>query len=140
MLPGKGNIARAGLSILIPLCSICRVLIHAAAGGVGLAAIQVLQEVKATILATAGAPAKRGMLRYVSYNLQISFQAVVKMTILSRELNEVFNNILTQISILSRFMGVSHVSSSRDLSFVDEAVALGAPTVVLNTLTSPGEA
>lgn len=43
----------------------CRVLIHAAAGGVGLAAIQLLQCLRATVIATAGAPAKRRMLRSV---------------------------------------------------------------------------
>jgi len=40
-----------------------RVLIHAAAGGVGLAAIQIAQKVGAEIFATAGSPEKRGFLR-----------------------------------------------------------------------------
>ena len=40
-----------------------RVLVHAAAGGVGLAAVQVLAEVKAEIVASAGGPTKRGLLR-----------------------------------------------------------------------------
>jgi NADPH:quinone reductase-like Zn-dependent oxidoreductase/acyl carrier protein len=39
-----------------------RVLIHAAAGGVGLAAVQVAQRVGAHVLATAGSPAKRTLL------------------------------------------------------------------------------
>jgi NADPH:quinone reductase-like Zn-dependent oxidoreductase/short-subunit dehydrogenase/acyl carrier protein len=39
-----------------------RVLIHAGAGGVGLAAIQVAQRAGATIFATAGSPAKRALL------------------------------------------------------------------------------
>jgi len=39
-----------------------RVLIHAAAGGVGLAAVQVAQRAGAQILATAGSPAKRRLL------------------------------------------------------------------------------
>lgn len=40
-----------------------RVLIHAAAGGVGLAAIQLAQQAGAEIFATAGSPAKRAMLK-----------------------------------------------------------------------------
>jgi phthiocerol/phenolphthiocerol synthesis type-I polyketide synthase C len=39
------------------------VLIHAAAGAVGLAAIQVAQARRANVIATAGSPAKRGLLR-----------------------------------------------------------------------------
>lgn len=40
-----------------------RVLVHAAAGGVGLAAMQLIQAVGAAALATAGSPAKRALLR-----------------------------------------------------------------------------
>ena len=40
-----------------------RVLVHGAAGGVGLAALQVLQAAGATALATAGNPSKRALLR-----------------------------------------------------------------------------
>jgi len=40
-----------------------RVLIHAAAGGVGLAAIQLAQRAGADVMATAGTPAKRDLLR-----------------------------------------------------------------------------
>jgi len=40
-----------------------RVLIHAAAGGVGLAAIQLAQRAGAEVMATAGTPAKRDLLR-----------------------------------------------------------------------------
>jgi thioester reductase-like protein len=40
-----------------------RVLIHAASGGVGLAAIQIARRVGAVIFATAGSPEKRGFLR-----------------------------------------------------------------------------
>jgi NADPH:quinone reductase-like Zn-dependent oxidoreductase len=39
-----------------------RVLVHAAAGGVGLAAVQVIQAAGATAVATAGSPAKRSLL------------------------------------------------------------------------------
>jgi NADPH:quinone reductase-like Zn-dependent oxidoreductase len=40
-----------------------RVLVHAAAGGVGLAALQVVSSVGATAVATAGSPSKRSLLR-----------------------------------------------------------------------------
>ena len=40
-----------------------RVLVHAAAGGVGLAAVQVLAEAQAEVFATAGGPGKRSLLR-----------------------------------------------------------------------------
>jgi D-arabinose 1-dehydrogenase-like Zn-dependent alcohol dehydrogenase len=40
-----------------------RVLVHAAAGGVGLAAMQVIAAAGATALTTAGSPAKRALLR-----------------------------------------------------------------------------
>jgi NADPH:quinone reductase-like Zn-dependent oxidoreductase len=77
-----------------------RVLVHAAAGGVGLAAIQVLQGLGATVVATAGSPAKRALLRS---------------------------------------LGVRHLGSSRDLSFVDAvAQSVGCVDVVLNSLTSAG--
>jgi len=39
-----------------------RVLVHAAAGGVGLAAVQVIQAAGAAAVATAGSPAKRSLL------------------------------------------------------------------------------
>jgi myxalamid-type polyketide synthase MxaB len=42
-----------------------RVLIHAAAGGVGLAAIQLAQRAGAEIFATAGSPEKRAFLQYI---------------------------------------------------------------------------
>ena len=40
-----------------------RVMVHAAAGGVGLASIQVLREMGAVIVSTAGGPTKRALLR-----------------------------------------------------------------------------
>src|SRR4029078_5688582 len=40
-----------------------RVLIHAAAGGVGLAAVQLAQQAGAEVFATAGSPARRELLR-----------------------------------------------------------------------------
>src|SRR5207302_9094177 len=42
-----------------------RVLIHAAAGGVGLSAVQLAQRAGAEIFATAGSPEKRAFLQYI---------------------------------------------------------------------------
>jgi len=42
-----------------------RVLIHAAAGGVGLSAVQLAQRAEAEIFATAGSPEKRAFLQYI---------------------------------------------------------------------------
>ena len=52
-----------GLVTLANLKAGERVLIHGAAGGVGLAAVQIAQHVGAEIVATAGAPEKRELLR-----------------------------------------------------------------------------
>src|SRR5262249_47539261 len=48
---------------IAPLAPGERVLIHSAAGGVGLAAVQIAQQVGAEVFATAGSPAKRDLLR-----------------------------------------------------------------------------
>ena len=49
-------------------CCLLRVLVHAATGGVGLAAVQLLQVAGLHgIIATAGSPAKRALLRCVCY-------------------------------------------------------------------------
>ena len=45
------------------MCGYHRVLVHAAAGGVGLAAVQLAAALGATVFATAGNPAKRRLLR-----------------------------------------------------------------------------
>ena len=55
-----------------------RVLVHAAAGGVGLAAIQLAGALGATVFATAGSPAKRRLLRrlgarFVASSRDLSF-------------------------------------------------------------------
>jgi NADPH:quinone reductase-like Zn-dependent oxidoreductase len=77
-----------------------RVLVHAAAGGVGLAAMQLVAATGAVPLATAGSAVKR--------------------------------------SLLSS-LGVQHLASSRDLTFVETFAELGGGAdIVLNTLTSPG--
>ena len=76
-----------------------------AAGGLGLAAIQLAQAVGAVPVATAGSTAKRAYLRDTH--------------------------------------GLSEVTSSRSTAFADEVGPAGpgsAPHVVLNSLTSPGEA
>lgn len=76
-----------------------RVLVHAAAGGVGLAAMQVIHAAGATAVTTAGSSNKRALLRS---------------------------------------LGVAHVGSSRDTSFVSELAEVGGASVVLNSLTSSG--
>ena len=57
----------APLCVLQPKCRILfmahRVLIHAAAGGIGLAAIQMAAAAGAYVYATAGSPGKRALLR-----------------------------------------------------------------------------
>src|SRR3712207_7598090 len=50
-----------------------RVLIHAAAGGVGLAAIQLAQRAGAEVFATAGTPADRKSTRLNSSHANISY-------------------------------------------------------------------
>lgn len=57
-----------GLHELAGLTAGQRVLIHAAAGGVGLAAVKLCQEVGAEIYATAGSPKKREFLRDLGVN------------------------------------------------------------------------
>lgn len=47
----------------MPLVHLCRVLVHAAAGGVGLAAVQMATALGGIVWATAGTPAKRALLR-----------------------------------------------------------------------------
>lgn len=46
-----------------------RVLVHAAAGGVGLAAMQMASEANATVIATAGSPFKRSVLRNLGIDI-----------------------------------------------------------------------
>ena len=62
-LPVAFLTAHYGLHQLAHLAQGERVLVHAAAGGVGLAAVQLAQNCGAEIFATAGSPAKRDMLR-----------------------------------------------------------------------------
>jgi len=62
-IPVAFSTALYGLKTLGRLAAGERVLIHAAAGGVGLAAVQVAQQVGAEIYATAGSPEKRELLR-----------------------------------------------------------------------------
>ena len=51
------------LNRLAAITAADRVLVHAAAGGVGLAAMQVIAAAGAAAITTAGSPAKRGLLR-----------------------------------------------------------------------------
>ena len=62
-LPVAFLTAMYGLQRLATIGPGKRVLIHAAAGGVGLAAVQLAQRAGAEVLATAGSPAKRDVLR-----------------------------------------------------------------------------
>lgn len=62
-IPSALLTAQYGLVTLANLRKGERVLIHAAAGGVGLAAVQVAQRLGAEVYATAGSPRKRGFLR-----------------------------------------------------------------------------
>lgn len=75
------------------------VLVHAAAGGVGMSTVQAASDMGARVVCTAGSPGKRALLR-------------------------------------GRW-GARAAVSSRETSFT-EALAFSPPTVVLNSLTSPG--
>ena len=54
-----------------------RVLVHAAAGGVGLAAMQVIAAAGATPVTTAGSPAKRGLLRSLGARQVVSSRSTL---------------------------------------------------------------
>jgi acyl transferase domain-containing protein len=75
-----------------------RVLIHAAAGGVGLAAIQVAQRVGAEIFATAGSPEKRAFLeslgvRHVMDSRSLAFAAEVMARTGGRGVDVILNSL-----------------------------------------------
>ena len=57
--------AHYALNHLARICEGERVLIHAAAGGVGLSAVQLAQRAGAEVYATAGSPEKRAFLQYI---------------------------------------------------------------------------
>lgn len=86
------------------------VLVHAATGGLGLAAIQVASVMGSRVIGTAGSPNKRVFLRKFSCSS-------------------------------SRIVGGEVVAlDSRSVSFASEPVTLNSvsPTVIVNSLTSPG--
>jgi acyl transferase domain-containing protein/NADPH:quinone reductase-like Zn-dependent oxidoreductase/acyl carrier protein len=62
-LPAAFLTALYGLRHVADIKRGTRVLIHAAAGGVGMAAVQIAQRAGAEVFATAGSPAKRALLR-----------------------------------------------------------------------------
>ena len=62
-LPVAFLTAMLGLQRIASLRAGQRVLIHAATGGVGLAAVQIAQRIGAQVFATAGSPAKRALLQ-----------------------------------------------------------------------------
>src|SRR5512140_2008296 len=62
-IPGVFLTAEYAINRLARLSRGERILIHAAAGGVGLAAVQLAQRAGAEIFATAGSPEKRAYLR-----------------------------------------------------------------------------
>jgi acyl transferase domain-containing protein/NAD(P)-dependent dehydrogenase (short-subunit alcohol dehydrogenase family)/acyl carrier protein len=75
-----------------------RVLIHAAAGGVGSAAVQLAKLVGAEIIGTAGSPEKRALLKswgvhQVLDSRSLSFAETIKATIGEREIDVVLNSL-----------------------------------------------
>jgi acyl transferase domain-containing protein len=75
-----------------------RVLIHAAAGGVGLAAVQVAQRAGAEVFATAGSPAKRALLEslgivHVFDSRSIDFAASIREITAGRGVDIVLNSL-----------------------------------------------
>jgi acyl transferase domain-containing protein/acyl carrier protein len=78
-----------------------RVLIHAAAGGVGLAAVQLAQRAGAEIFATAGSPAKREYLRQIGVphimdSRSVEFASQIRAQIGERGLDLVLNSLTGQ--------------------------------------------
>jgi acyl transferase domain-containing protein/NADPH:quinone reductase-like Zn-dependent oxidoreductase/nucleoside-diphosphate-sugar epimerase/acyl carrier protein len=75
-----------------------RVLIHAAAGGVGLAAVQLAQRAGAEIFATAGSPAKREYLRqlgvpHVMDSRSLDFATLIRAVVGERGVDLVLNSL-----------------------------------------------
>ncbi|MEP7243283.1 MAG: SDR family NAD(P)-dependent oxidoreductase [Gammaproteobacteria bacterium] len=89
-----------------------RVLIHAAAGGVGLAAVQLAQRAGAEIFATAGSDAKRAYLR----SLGISHVFNSRTVEFAREIREVTDGV-----------GVDLVLNCLAGEFIDKSLGLVAP-------------
>jgi acyl transferase domain-containing protein len=107
-------------TVLIPFATACyalahlgrirsgeRVLIHAAAGGVGLAAVQVAQRAGAEIFATAGSPAKRAFVRslgvrHVMSSRSTAFAAEIMAITEGRGVDLVLNSLAGDLAGASR--------------------------------------
>jgi acyl transferase domain-containing protein/acyl carrier protein len=90
--------ANYGLNDLAKLAAGERVLIHAAAGGVGLAAVQLAQRIGAEVFATAGSPAKREFLRqlgvrYVFDSRTLNFADEIRQVIGNQGLHVILNSL-----------------------------------------------
>ncbi|WP_371934131.1 SDR family NAD(P)-dependent oxidoreductase [Chroococcidiopsis sp. CCNUC1] len=112
------------------LCSGETVLIHAAAGGVGMAAVQIAQSVGAKIIATAGTPEKRDYLRslgieHVFDSRSLDFAAGVMSCTNGRGVDVVLNSLSGEfiersLSALARYgrfleLGLRDILSDRPL-------------------------
>ncbi|URD53862.1 type I polyketide synthase [Chroococcidiopsis sp. CCNUC1] len=112
------------------LCSGETVLIHAAAGGVGMAAVQIAQSVGAKIIATAGTPEKRDYLRslgieHVFDSRSLDFAAGVMSCTNGRGVDVVLNSLSGEfiersLSALARYgrfleLGLRDILSNRSL-------------------------
>ena len=89
-----------------------RVLIHAAAGGVGVAAVQLAQQAGAEVFATAGSPAKHAFLRAMG----------VRHIFSSREAD-----FLPQVMALTNGHGIDVVLNSLSEQFISDSFAALAP-------------
>jgi acyl transferase domain-containing protein/NADPH:quinone reductase-like Zn-dependent oxidoreductase len=94
------------------------VLIHAAAGGVGMAALQIAQRAGATVFATAGSDAKRALLRahgaaHVMNSRTLDFEAEIAQLTNGRGVDLVLN------SLAGEFIPASVRSLSADGAFLE---------------------
>jgi len=97
-VPSAFLTAYYGLRTLADLKPGERVLIHAAAGGVGLAAVQIAQQLGAEVYATAGSPAKHAHLRaqgvrHIFSSRQADFLATVQALTGGRGVDVVLNSL-----------------------------------------------
>ena len=115
------------------LCSGETVLIHAAAGGVGMAAVQIAQSVGATILATAGSVEKRDYLRslgieHVFDSRSLDFAEAVMRCTHGRGVDMVLNSLSGEfmdksLSVLARYgrfleLGLRDILNNRPLGLL----------------------
>lgn len=119
-----------------------RVLIHAAAGGVGLAAVQVAQRAGAEVFATAGSPAKRELLaglgvRHVMDSRSLDFGAEVMARTDGGGVDVVLNSLAgdfipTSLRALGR--GGRFIEIGKTGTWTQEEVARSRPDVFYATL------